>query len=154
MSSLDVDIAIGVGNGIIFQPNVLPEELSVNQNSPNQLQFNFSGVGCWLTLIAGAWLLGALGLGWLVKSFFVLFALILIAPIILFGVFRWWLQRTIVEGPCPACDFNLTGINGAQNVCPSCGTVLKAEQGGFKRVASEGAIDVEAVDVSAQKIED
>lgn len=126
----------------------------MNQNSPNQLQFNFSGVGCWLTLIAGAWLLGALGLGWLVKSFLVLVALVLIAPIILFGVFRWWLQRTIVEGQCPACNFNLTGLKGAESVCPSCGTVVKAESGRFQRVASEGAIDVEAVDVAAQQIED
>ena len=126
----------------------------MNQNSPNQLQFNFSGIGCWLTLIAGAWVLGALGLGWLVKSFFVLVGLVLIAPIILFGVFRWWLQRTLVEGPCPVCEFNLTGLNQAQSVCPSCGAVLKAEQGRFQQVTSEGAIDVEAVDVSAQQIED
>ncbi|MDJ0701656.1 MAG: hypothetical protein QNJ46_00100 [Leptolyngbyaceae cyanobacterium MO_188.B28] len=126
----------------------------MNQNSPNQLQFNFSGVGCWLTVIAGAWLLGAIGLGWLVKSFFVLVGLILIAPIVLFGVFRWWLQRTIVEGPCPACNFTLTGLKGTESVCPSCGTVVKAAQGQFQRVAAEGSIDVEAVDVEAQQIED
>lgn len=119
----------------------------MNQNDLRQLNLNFSGIGCWLTAIAGAWLLGALGLGWLVKSFVVLVLLLLLAPIVAFVGFRWWLQRNVIQADCPVCSFNLTGLNGTQSICPNCGTALQAQAGAFQRIAQEGTIDVEAVDV-------
>lgn len=124
----------------------------MNPNGLNQIRFNFSGIGCWLALIASVWLLGAVGLGWLVKSVLVLILLLLLAPVVGFFVFRWWLQRNLVQGECPVCSFNLTGINNTNSVCPSCGTALKAENGKFKRVTPEGTIDVDVIEVSADAL--
>ncbi|NJL37292.1 MAG: hypothetical protein HC899_11525, partial [Leptolyngbyaceae cyanobacterium SM1_4_3] len=64
----------------------------MNQNSYKNLQLNLSGFSFWLTLFAVVWLLGSIGLGWLVKSFFILIGLLLITPAIAFLGFRWWLQ--------------------------------------------------------------
>ena len=40
----------------------------MNQPGFRQIQFNLSGLGCWLTLFGVIWLLGAVGLGWLIES--------------------------------------------------------------------------------------
>lgn len=121
----------------------------MDSNGFKQLRLNFSGIGCWLTLIAIAWLLGAIGLGWLVKSFLVLLVLLTLAPIVGFVLFRWWLQRNLVQGNCPVCSFSLTGLNNTESICPNCGTSVKAENGEFKRTTPEGTIDVDVVEVSA-----
>lgn len=126
----------------------------MNSNGFNQIRLNFSGLGCWLALIAFAWLLGAVGLGWLVKSALVLVLLLFLAPVIGFIGFRWWLRRNLVEGNCPVCGYDLTGINGTESLCPSCGTAIKAEQGQFKRTTPEGTIDVDAVEVSVEVLPD
>lgn len=115
---------------------------------PNNYQMNFSGLGCWLTVIAIAWLLGAAGLGWLVKSLALLFVLILIAPIVAFLGFRWWLKRNLIEDDCPVCETSLTGLNQAKTVCPNCRTPLQVTQDGFKRFTPEGTVEVNAVDVT------
>lgn len=117
-------------------------------NRPNNLQLNLSGLGCWLTVIAIIWLLGAIGLGWLVKSIFVLMALILIAPVLAFIGFRWWLQRNLVEGNCPVCQTPLTGLKNAQTACPNCQTPLQVKAEGFQRYTPEGTVEVNAVDIS------
>jgi hypothetical protein len=114
----------------------------------NNYQINFSGIGCWLTVIAIAWLLGAVGLGWLVKSIAVLFVLILAAPILAFIGFRWWLNRNLVEGTCPVCQTPLTGLNKTQTVCPNCRTPLQVNSKGFERFTPEGTVEVSAVDVT------
>ncbi|MBD2579069.1 hypothetical protein [Oscillatoria sp. FACHB-1406] len=117
-------------------------------------QFNGSGIGCWLTLLLVCWALGAIGLGWLVNSFFIIFGLLLISPVIAWFIFRWWVQRNLIEDECPVCNFQFSGFNGVDCRCPSCGEPLKVEGGHFKRLTPPGTIDVEAIEVSAQSLED
>jgi len=99
-------------------------------------------------------LLSAIGLGWLVKSFFILLGILLLTPAIGFVGFRWWLQRNLVQGKCPVCSTDLVGLNQAELSCPNCGELLKIEQGSISRLAPPGTIDVVAVDVSAQSHDD
>ncbi|WP_242060368.1 hypothetical protein [Aerosakkonema funiforme] len=120
-------------------------------------QFNLSGFGCAIALLVMFWLLGAVGLGWLVKSFVILVILILMAPVIAlmaFLGFQWWLQRNLVEDKCPVCGYQLTGLNQTQIQCPSCGEPLLVASGHLTRIAPPGTIDVQAVEVSAKQIED
>lgn len=125
----------------------------MNPNDP-RLQINSSGIGCWLTLLAIFLLLGSVGLGWLVKSFLIAIALIVIIPIVGWFGFRWWLRRNIIESQCPVCSYEFTGFNDTQCRCPSCGEPLKVEQGHFSRLTPPGTIDVEAVEVSVREIEE
>ena len=126
----------------------------MNQDSLKNFQVNLSGLGCWLTVLATMLLLGSLGLGWLVKSFVVLAGLIVIAPVIVFFGFRWWLKRNLVQDDCPVCGYEFTGLNRTQFQCPSCKEPLKIEQNHFERLTPPGTIDVKAVEVSAQQLED
>jgi predicted RNA-binding Zn-ribbon protein involved in translation (DUF1610 family) len=129
-------------------------ELLVNLNSPKSLVINLPTIRFWLSLVLVIWLLGFIGLGWLVKSFLVLVGLLLISPVVIFLGFRWWLQRNLVQSPCPVCNFELTGLKGTQTQCPNCGESLQAENQKFQRLTPPGTIDVQAVDVSAQTLED
>jgi hypothetical protein len=126
----------------------------VNQNSSNQLRVNLSGIGCWLTVIGLVWLLGAVGLGWLVKSIAVIAVLVMLAPVFIFLGLRFWLKRNLVQADCPVCSTGLTGIRGAETLCPNCGTPLKVEADGFRRSVQEGTIDVDAVDVTVEVVPD
>ncbi|HEY9875332.1 MAG TPA: hypothetical protein V6D12_18015 [Candidatus Obscuribacterales bacterium] len=126
----------------------------MNQNSPKIFQFNLSGVGSWLTILAAIWLLGMIGLGWLVKSFLILVGLILITPAIAFLGFRWWLKRNMIVDQCPVCSYEFTGFKSTEFKCPSCGEALKAEKNHFARLTPPGTIDVEAVEVQASRLED
>ena len=119
----------------------------MNPNRSNQLQLNFSGLGCWVAILGSIWLLGAVGLGWVVKSLAVLVVLVLVAPVLGFVGLRFWLRRNLVQGPCPVCSSALTGIKGAETACLSCGTPLRADADGFSRLTEAGIIDVTAVDV-------
>ncbi|MBE9126403.1 MULTISPECIES: hypothetical protein [unclassified Coleofasciculus] len=127
---------------------------SVNQYDPKLVQFNLSGVGCWLTLLTVFLLLGTVGLGWLVNGFFILVALALMAPAVGWLAFRWWLRRNLVEDNCPVCAYEFTGFNRTECRCPNCGEPLRVEQGHFNRLTPPGTIDVEAVEVSVQQLED
>lgn len=124
----------------------------MNQNSYSSIQF--SGLRFWVTLLAIVWLLGSIGLGWLVKSFFILLAIILITPVIAFLGFRWWLKRNLVVDRCPVCDFESVGINHTQLRCPNCSEPLKVEQGHFLRLTPPGTVDVDAIDVTVKQLED
>jgi hypothetical protein len=126
----------------------------VNQDTPKFLQYNLSGVGCWLTFLVVALLLGSVGWGWVVNSFLILIGILLISPAIGWLAFRWWLQRNLVEDQCPVCGYEFTGFNKTECRCPSCGEPLKVEQGHFNRLMLPGTIDVEAVEVSVQRLED
>ncbi|NWF59613.1 MAG: hypothetical protein HXY43_10030 [Fischerella sp.] len=108
----------------------------------------------WLTLIVIVWLLGSLGLGWLVNSLLIIFGLLLLAPIVAFFGFRWWLQRNLVSDRCPVCEYEFTGLNQTQLQCPNCGEALLVQQGRFQRFTPEGTIDVTAVEVPAKSLED
>jgi hypothetical protein len=124
----------------------------VNQNSLRNLQLNLSGAGCWLTLFATLLLLGSIGLGWLVKSFLLLLALLIIAPIVAFLGFRWWLQRNLISGDCPVCSYDLTAVNGMDFQCPNCGEALQATEGQFLRQTPPGTIDVEVIEVPSRQL--
>jgi hypothetical protein len=119
----------------------------VNQFDLRTVQFNLSGIGCWLTLIGLVWLLGAVGLGWLVKSVALLLLLLFLTPILAFLGFRFWLQRNLTRANCPVCETPLTGLRGTAIACPNCGISLEVLATAFERVAEAGTIDVTAVDV-------
>lgn len=130
---------------------ILEAEQETSKNmSLKSFQFNFSNLARWLTLLAVIWLLGAVGLGWLVNSFLILVGLLLLAPVLAFVGFRWWLQRNLVQNQCPVCRYEFTGLNQTQLQCPSCGEPLKVEQGQFNRLTPPGTIDVQAVEVPAK----
>ncbi|MGB7441576.1 MAG: hypothetical protein WA919_10945 [Coleofasciculaceae cyanobacterium] len=126
----------------------------MNQDNSKLLQFNLSGLGCWLTILTTFFLLGAVGLGWIVNGFLILIGLIVISPVIGFLAFRWWLKRNLVEDQCPVCAYEFTGFNQTECQCPNCGTPLKAENGHFFRLTPPGTIDVDAVEVAVKQIKD
>lgn len=126
----------------------------MNDNFSKLLQYNTSGLGCWLTLILIAVLLGSIGLGWIVNGFLILLAFLLITPVIAFWGLQWWLKRNLVQDRCPVCSYEFTGFKNAEFRCPSCGEPLQVEGGKFNRLTPPGTIDVDAVEVSVQQIED
>ncbi len=120
----------------------------------NTSQLDFSGFGCWLAVLVFLWMLFAVGLGWLVKSFLILVMFLLAAPAIAFFGLRWWLQRNLIEDQCPVCSYQFTGLNQTQLNCPNCGEPLQVEGGRFKRIAPPGTIDVQAIEVLPKQLED
>jgi hypothetical protein len=125
----------------------------VNNFSPKFVTVNQSGLGCGLTILAGALLLSAIGLKWVVNGIAIIILLSFITPVVGFWVFRWWLKRKLVESDCPVCHYQFTGFDGQECRCPSCGEVLQVENGKFTRFTPPGTIDVEAVDVSVKILE-
>jgi Na+/melibiose symporter-like transporter len=130
------------------------EQDNFEKMSLKSFQFNLSNLAGWLTFFLVIWLLGSVGLGWLVNSFFILLGLLILAPVLAFIGFRWWLQRNLIQAQCPVCQYEFTGLNRTQLQCPSCGELLKVEQGKFSRLTPPGTIDVQAVEVPAQSLED
>ncbi|MEM9264667.1 MAG: hypothetical protein AAGA46_04010 [Cyanobacteria bacterium P01_F01_bin.13] len=118
-------------------------------NGFRQLQLNFSGIGCWLSLFIGLGLLTTVGIGWLLKSLLVLVSLLFLLPVVLIVGGQFWLKRNLIEGSCPSCAQPLTGFKPIPLSCPSCGVALQAKDGTFVRVASDGTIDVDVVNVEA-----
>lgn len=119
-------------------------------NGFRQLQLNFSGVGCWLTLAVGFVLMTTVGIGWLLKSLLVLVVLLFLVLILLIVGVQFWLKRNLVEGSCPSCTQPLTGFKPIPLNCPNCGVALQANNGTFVRVTAEGTIDVDVVNVDAE----
>lgn len=126
----------------------------MNQNSPKGFSTNLSTLRSWLVFAGVIWLLGSLGLGWLVKSFLALISLILIAPVIVFLGVRWWVQRNLVQDQCPVCAHKFAGLNQTQARCPNCNEPIKIEHRHFVRLTPPGTIDVQAVEVQASIVED
>jgi hypothetical protein len=122
----------------------------VNQDSFRTFQLGLANTSRWLSFLAIIWLLSLVGLGWLVKSFLVIIGLIVLAPIIVFLGFRWWLQRNLAQDQCPVCSYEFAGLNKSQFNCPNCNEALTAEHGHFVRLTPPGTIDVQAVEVEVQ----
>ncbi|MBD2362553.1 hypothetical protein H6G36_15400 [Anabaena minutissima FACHB-250] len=120
----------------------------------NNSQLNLLNLRPLLTLLAITWLLASLGLGWLVNSLVILFGLLLLAPVVAFFGLRWWLERNLVADKCPVCAYEFTGLNNSQLQCPNCGEQLTVQKGHFQRFAPEGTIDVTAVEIPSQQLED
>lgn len=116
--------------------------------SLKSLQFSFPRLASWLTFFLVIWFLGAIGLGWLINSFVILVSLLFLAPVLAFVWFQWWLRRNLVQAECPVCNYQLAALNRTQLQCPSCGELLKVEQGKLNRLTPPGTIDVQAVEVS------
>ncbi len=118
------------------------------QVNGQRVQFGLAnGVRQIVWLILFAWLLGAIGLGWLVKFSLILVGLVIFLPIAGFFGLQWWLKKNLVQADCPVCGAELTGLKGAQISCNSCGEALQVGDGRFSRSVQDGTIDVTAVDV-------
>ncbi|MGB7085940.1 MAG: hypothetical protein WBD47_10325 [Phormidesmis sp.] len=120
----------------------------MNQNF-NQLKVRFPGLGCWVFILGAAWLLGAIGLSGIIKSIFALVLFIFLAPVLAFFALQFWVQRNLVKGECPVCDQSLAGLKNSKMPCINCGTELSVTGDGFERFASDGVIDVQAVDMQS-----
>jgi Zinc-ribbon containing domain len=127
--------------------------MNSNNFNPVQLSGLLSGglrQLVWLGLIL--FLLGSVGLGWLVKSLFLLLALFFVVPIVAVFGLQWWVKKNLVQGECPVCQSPVTGINGSAQQCTNCGEALQVSAGQFTRAAQAGTIDIQAVEV--QVVED
>lgn len=117
------------------------------------MQVRFPGLGCWLVVLGAAWLLGAIGLGGIVKSIFALVLFLVLTPVIVLIVARFWIKRNLIEGNCPVCEQSLTSLKSVKLTCPSCATQLITTEDGFERFAPDGVIDVQAVDVQSSAVD-
>lgn len=120
----------------------------------NNLQFGMAEVSRLLLPFVIIWLLGAIGLGWIVKSLMILFALLLVVPIAGFIGFRWWLKRNLIQSNCPVCQYEFVGLNHSEFTCPNCREPLKVEGSHFSRLVPPGTIDVSAIEVPTQVIDE
>jgi hypothetical protein len=119
----------------------------VTDNSPKVWQVNLAGIQPWITFVAICFLLGSLGLGWILKSALLLLGLVILLPVVAIGGFLIWSRLNVVQAACPVCEMALTGFKGAALDCPNCGEALKADRGAFVRIAPPNTIDVAAVEV-------
>lgn len=120
----------------------------MNQNF-NQLQVRFPSLGCWLFILVSLWLIGAIGIGSILKVTFALVLFIFLAPVLAFLALQFWIRRNLVNGECPVCAQSLTGLKSSKMPCPNCGTALLVTAEGFERFAAEGVIDIQAVDIQS-----
>lgn len=126
----------------------------MNQNNPKFWQFNLSGISFLLTILAAFLLLRSIGLGGVINGFLILIGLLIITPSVALLVFQWWLKRNQIQDNCPVCSYEFTAFNGVEFQCPSCGEPLTIESRHFQRLTPPGTIEVKAVEVSAQVVED
>ena len=126
----------------------------MNQDYQKLLRLNIPGTGCWLSMILIFLLLSSVGLGWVVNSVLIIIGLVLITPIIAWLGLSWWLKSNLIEEQCPVCSYTFVGFNQRECRCPNCGESLKVENQKFVRISPPGTIDVEAVEVQAQQLED
>ena len=123
----------------------------MNQNF-NQLQVRFPGLGCWVFVLISFWIIGAIGITGLLKATFALILFLFLTPVVAFLGLQFWVKRNLVQGNCPVCEQPLTSLKSAKIACPNCGTEVRVVEGEFERVAGEGVIDVQAVDVQAAAV--
>lgn len=126
----------------------------MNERFNKLLQYNTSGLGCWISLILFALIVAKIGLGGVISGFLILIALLLIVPVVAFWGFQWWLRRKLVQDDCPVCSYEFTGFKNTEFNCPNCGENLQVEGDRFTRMTPPGTIDVDAVEVSVKRIED
>jgi len=126
----------------------------VNDRFNKVFQYNTSGLGCWGSLILVVLITATFGFGWIVNSFLIILTLLFVVPVLGFLGLQWWLKRKLVQDQCPVCNYEFTGFKNTQFECPSCGETLQTDKSGFSRITPLGTIDVDAVDVSVQVIEE
>ncbi len=113
----------------------------------NQLQTRFPGLGCWLFAFIAIWVIGAIGITGILKSIFAVILFLILAPVVLSIAVRFWLKRNLVTDRCPVCEQPLVCLKQSKTVCPNCATEVTATGEGLERVAADGVIDVQAVDI-------
>ena len=113
----------------------------------NQLQTRFPGLGCWLFAFIAIWVVGAIGITGILKSIFAVVLFLILAPVLLSLAVQFWLKRNLVTGDCPVCEQSLVCIKQSKTVCPNCATEVTATAEGLERVAADGVIDVQAIDI-------
>ncbi len=118
----------------------------MNQNF-NQLRVRFPGLGCWVFIFIAAWIIGAIGITGILKATLALVLFLVLAPVLALVGLQFWIKRNLIQGRCPVCEQPLTGLKKMKTPCPSCGTQVVVTAEGFERVASDGVIDISAVDV-------
>ncbi|MEM7760818.1 MAG: hypothetical protein AAF298_22205 [Cyanobacteria bacterium P01_A01_bin.40] len=126
----------------------------MNDRFDKLLKLNVPGLGCWISLILIVFLLTSVGLGWVINGLIFFMAFLLIAPIIAFWGFQWWLKRKLIQSQCPMCSYEFTGFKNTEFNCPNCGESLKVEAENFSRMTPPGTIDVDAVEVAVKTIEE
>lgn len=124
----------------------------MNQNF-NQMRVRFPGLGCWIFVLGSVWLLGAIGLSGIVKSIFALVLFLMLTPVIVLIVARFWIKKNLVEGSCPVCNQSLTSLKSVKLSCPNCATQLMTTTEDFERFSPEGVIDVQAVDIQSSSVD-
>jgi predicted RNA-binding Zn-ribbon protein involved in translation (DUF1610 family) len=122
----------------------------VNQRNFKSIAINFSGIGFWLVTLAIILLLSSLGLGWLLKSIFVVLLILFLTPVIALIALRWWLKRNVIEDQCPSCEVSFLVVNNTQGQCPNCGERVTVKDRKFVRYSPPGTIDVDVVEVSSK----
>lgn len=125
----------------------------MNRNIFMTWQSGVSGWSRWLIVLAVICLMGSVGFRWLIDSFLILVGFLIVTPVIVYGVLRWWVQRNLVQDACPVCGFGLTGFNGTELNCPSCGEPVKVANNQFMRFTPPGTVDVRAVEVEVADVE-
>ena len=84
----------------------------MNQNIPKLIQLKLPSLIPWLFLLGLLLLSGTAGLRWLADGFLILLAIVVLLPVVGWFGLRWWLQRNLVEAPCPVCGYEFTGFQG------------------------------------------
>ena len=99
--------------------------------SLKSFDLNISNLGRWIAIIGVAWLIGTVGLGWLVNWLLILVGLLILVPVLGFFGFRYWLQSNLIRDNCPVCHYEFTGLNKTQLPCPNCSEPLQVIKGKF-----------------------
>lgn len=120
----------------------------------SKLLLRLASLSNWLIIIGIVWLLGTIGLGWVINSLLIVIGLLVLTPVIAFGVMYWWVNRRVVIADCPVCSEEVIGFNDATVQCSNCGTVLEGKKGKFQRVTEPGTVDVIAVEISPLQLEE
>ncbi|GBG68573.1 hypothetical protein CBR_g3118 [Chara braunii] len=77
-------------------------------------------------------------LGWVFDTILYLWLFAALIPFVGFFAFNWWLERNLVQGPCPTCGFDCQVIKGFlgegdTSICPNCGQLFRVEGKSFVR---------------------
>lgn len=130
-----------------------------NNNIPSQIadlivsagRFFRSPSGQVVLWIGLAWLVITGRIGILFDSFLFIFAFLTIVPVLAVVVFRWWLNRQLIQGACPNCGAQVTGLRNRPFPCTSCGTTVVLGKRGNVSVKDPSTA---TIDIDAKSIDD
>lgn len=96
------------------------------------------------------WLIITGRIGVLFDSFLILLVVVSIVPVVAIIVFRWWVGRQLVQGTCPNCGADVTGLRGQPFQCAACGTILQGDGTGSFSVndPTSATIDIDATEIN------